>query len=301
MITVFTPTYNRAHTLPRLYESLRKQTCADFEWLVIDDGSQDATEQLFDQWLQEENAFPIRYFKVENGGKDRAINKAIKIARGEYFFIVDSDDLLRPSAIQTLFDCFSSLPKDDESFIGISVVKGDLGGNPLHRKPQIDPAIGYVDCNNLDRPKFGLQADMAEAFLTEKLKKYEFPVWPGEKFTPEAVIWDQMALDGYRLRWFDKVEYLCEYQEDGLTNSTWRLLRDNPMGYAMLFNHRILHSEGLKSKINWVLQFISCCFIAKQVFFIKKCNDKKLAFMLLPLGWMLSKRRSNQIKAYLKQ
>lgn len=295
MITVFTPTYNRAHTLPRLYESLRKQTCMDFEWLVIDDGSKDATEQLFDQWCQEENPFPIRYNKVENGGKDRAINKALQMAQGEFFFIVDSDDLLQPTAIKTLYDCFASLPKEDDSFIGISVVKGDLEGNPLHRKPQIDSAIGYIDCNNLERPKYGLQADMAEAFFTEKLRKYEFPVWPGEKFTPEAVVWDQMALDGYRLRWFDKVEYLCEYQPDGLTNSSWRLLRDNPMGYAMLFNHKLLHTAGLKARANLVLQFISCCYLAGEFGYLCNCNSR-LVWLLWPAGWLLSIRRRKQIK-----
>lgn len=295
MITVFTPTYNRAHTLPRLYASLQTQICNDFEWLVIDDGSKDSTEQLFERWCQEKNPFLIRYNKVENGGKDRAINKALQMARGEYFFIVDSDDLLRPAAIKTLYDCFASLPKEDDSFIGISVVRGDLEGNPLHCKPQIDPTIGYIDCNNLERPKYGLQADMAEAFFTEKLWKYEFPVWPGEKFTPEAVVWDQMALDGYRLRWFDKVEYLCEYQPDGLTNSSWRLLRDNPMGYAMLFNHQLLHTSGLKPRTNLVLQFISCCFLAGEFGYILKCNSR-LSWALLPVGWLLSKRRRKQIK-----
>lgn len=295
MITVFTPTYNRAHTLPRLYESLQKQTCTDFEWLVIDDGSKDDTEQLFDHWCQEKNPFTIRYNKVKNGGKDRAINAAMKLARGEYFFIVDSDDLLRPTAIKTLYDSFASLPKEDDSFIGVSVVKGDLDGNPLHRKPQIDPAIGYIDCNNLDRPKYGLQADMAEAFFTEKLRKYKFPVWPGEKFTPEAVVWDQMALDGYRLRWFDKVEYLCEYQSDGLTNSSWRLLRDNPMGYATLFNHQLLHTVGIKARVNLVLQFISCCCLAGEYGYLRNCNSR-LVWLLGPIGWLLSIRRRKQIK-----
>lgn len=295
MITVFTPTYNRAHTLPRLYESLQKQICYDFEWLVIDDGSTDSTEQLFERWCQDVNSFPIRYNKVENGGKDRAINKALQMAQGVYFFIVDSDDLLRPTAIKTLYDCFASLPKDDDSFIGVSIVRGDLNGYPLARIPKIDPAIGYIDCNNLERPKHGLQADMAEAFFTDKFRKYEFPVWPGEKFTPEAVVWDQMALDGYRLRWFDKVEYLCEYQPEGLTNSSWRLLRDNPMGYAMLYNHQLLHTTGLKALVNLVLQFASCCCMAGEFSYLCKCNSN-LVWLLWSAGWLLSVRRRKQIK-----
>lgn len=300
MITVFTPTYNRAHTLTRLYKSLRTQSCTDFEWLVIDDGSKDATEQLFDLWIQEENPFPIRYHKIENGGKNRAINKALPLAKGDYFFILDSDDLLMPTAVQTIIKGFASLPPGDDSFIGISIVKGDLNGKPIARIPQIDATIGYVDCNNLDRPKFGLQADMAEAFFIEKLRKYEFPVWSGEKFTPEAVVWNQMALDGFRLRWFDKIEYLCEYQEDGLTNSTWRLLRDNPMGYAMLFNHQLLYTNGIRNRVNLVLQFLASCFRAGEYRYILKCNAFLLAIILLPLGWILAIRRKQQIKKYCK-
>lgn len=295
MLTIFTPTYNRENTLPRLFESLKAQTCKDFEWLVIDDGSSDGTFLLFEGWMAEANGFPIKYARVENGGKLRALNRGIQMAYGEYFLILDSDDMLRPEAVRTIYDCFKSLPKDDSGYIGISLVKGDLNGEPVHRVPNIDPKIGYVDCNNLERPKYDLQSDMAEVFFTEKLRKYEFPVWPNEKFTPEEVVWNQMALDGYRLRWFDMVEYLCEYQPDGLTNSTWKLLRDNPMGYAMMFNHRLLYSHSLKERINNVLQFLSCCCLAHEYSYISHCNERLMAYLLFPFGGMLSMRRRHQI------
>lgn len=99
MITIFTPTYNRAHLLPRLYESISKQDCMDFEWLVIDDGSTDNTQALFEEWMDQEHPFSIFYQKVKNGGKQRAINQAVSMAKGEYFFIVDSDDALTPDAV----------------------------------------------------------------------------------------------------------------------------------------------------------------------------------------------------------
>ena len=89
-ITVFTPTYNRAYIIENLYRSLQNQTTSDFEWLVIDDGSKDNTKELFTNWILENTNFPIRYYKVENGGKHRAINKATDIANGKLFFIVDS-------------------------------------------------------------------------------------------------------------------------------------------------------------------------------------------------------------------
>lgn len=295
MLTIFTPAYNRAHTLPRLYESLRRQTCKDFEWLVIDDGSKDNTAALFDQWIKDDNDFSIRYHKVVNGGKNRAVNRGVQMAKGIYFFIVDSDDLLLPDAVSCILDCFLKLPHDNK-FIGISTIKGDLDGKPLKGEALINERIGYVDCNNLERAKYNLTADMAEVFFTEKLKSYPFPVWKGEKFTPEAVIWDRMALDGYILRWYNKVVYLCEYQAGGMSASSWCLLRDNPMGYAMLFNVRLEYTQNVKNCINNVVQYISCCCLAGQMKQILKCKKPALAMLLLPIGWGMSFRRRKQIK-----
>lgn len=297
MLTIFTPTYNRAHLLPRLYESIQHQDCFDFEWLVINDGSTDNTEELFIEWEKHDNPFPIRYYRVDNGGKQRAINKALELARGEYFFIVDSDDMLVPEAVSFVLDSFQTLTNDN-SFIGISGVKGDLEGKPLYRTPNIDPQIGFRDATNLERPRYGLQADMAEVFFTEKLRKYSFIVWKGEKFVPEAVVWDQMALDGYKLRWFDKITYLCEYQPDGLTNSSWRLLKNNPMGYAQLFNIKLQSTQGLKCRLNLILQYISCCCLAKEYSYIVKCHNRKAACLLFPIGYLLSIRRKKQFQKY---
>ena len=297
MITVFTPTYNRAHTLERLYQSLLKQDCYDFEWLVINDGSTDDTDTLFQEWLKQETPFPIHYYEVENGGKQRAINQAIQSAKGKYFFIVDSDDALLPYAISFLINSFVSLPNDD-SFIGVSGIRGDKEGKPLFRIPNIDNSKGFVDANNIERSSYGLQADMAEAFYTDKLKRYTFPVWLGEKFTPEAVVWDQMALDGYKLRWFNEIIYLCEYQEDGLTKSSWKLLKQNPMGYAMLFNTQLKYQTSFKAKIYLCLQFIACCCLAKEYSYIPHCNAKGLTYLLFPMGWLLSKRRKQQFKQF---
>lgn len=293
MITIFTPTYNRAHLLPRLYESICKQDCMDFEWLVIDDGSTDDTQVLFDEWTTREHPFSLIYQKVQNGGKQRAINRAVDMARGEYFFIVDSDDALVPHAISFIKQAFETLPKGDESFIGISGLRVCFDGSFIQGKPQIDPAVGHVDCNNLERSQYNLVSDMAEVFYTEKLKHYKFPVWQGEIFTPEAVVWDQMALDGYRLRWFDTPIYYCEYQEGGLTKSTWSLLKRNPMGYAMLFNTQLKYQK--EGRMNTVLQFISCCCLAGEYSYLKQCSSK-LVYCLFPLGWLLSLRRKKQLK-----
>lgn len=298
MITVFTPTYNRAHTLERLHQSLLSQDCYDFEWLIINDGSTDNTDELLEKWKQQSTPFEIRCYNVDNGGKPRAINKALQLARGEYFFIVDSDDFLTHDAISFINSSFETLSSKNAPFIGISGIRGGLDGTPLNGRPKIGKVKGYVDANNLERHELNLQADMAEVFYTKKLRNYKFPVWEGEKFTPEAVVWDRLALDGFKLRWFDKVIYLCDYQPDGLSNSSWRLLRDNPMGYAMLFNVQLEYAKGVKNILRLVLQYLSCCMLAKEYGCIKECHNPLVAFLLVPAGWLLSKRRKKQFARY---
>ena len=102
MITVFTPTYNRAHLLPRLFQTLKMQTVQDFEWIIVDDASNDDTETVVQQFREEKTLFPIRYYKQKRGGKHRAINLAVELAAGSYFFIVDSDDWLPENAIELI-------------------------------------------------------------------------------------------------------------------------------------------------------------------------------------------------------
>ena len=95
MITIMTPTYNRAYILGNAYNSLRNQTSFDFEWIIVDDGSTDETEQIVMKWIAEEKNFSIIYEKQKNGGKHRAVNRGVDLAHYDYFFILDSDDALQ--------------------------------------------------------------------------------------------------------------------------------------------------------------------------------------------------------------
>lgn len=106
MITVFTPTYNRAHLLHRVRQSLLQQNFVDFEWLIVDDGSTDETEQLVQSWITQNPIIPIRYIKKTNGGKHTAINTGVQAAAGELFVILDSDDQLLPDALKLIEKCF---------------------------------------------------------------------------------------------------------------------------------------------------------------------------------------------------
>lgn len=89
LISIFTPTYNRAYTLGRLYESLiiQQQLYDSVEWVIVDDGSTDGTANLVKQWGADSKApFKIVYIYQENQGKHVAWNTALDNVSGELFF-----------------------------------------------------------------------------------------------------------------------------------------------------------------------------------------------------------------------
>lgn len=224
--TVFTPSYNRGFIIETLYQSLQRQTFKDFEWIVIDDGSSDNTEELFSKFQNEGNFFPIIYKKVENGGKHRAINKGLQIAQGELFFIVDSDDFLSDDALEQIDAVEKSIPANQKSqFAGICGLRKCNG-------KVFDMPEGYLDLTNLERKNKGMTGDMAEVFYRSVLQKYPFPEFEGEKFVIETLIWDRMARDGLKLRYFNRIIYLGNYLSTGLTAQGMSISEKSPRGWA---------------------------------------------------------------------
>lgn len=227
--TVFTPTYNRAYILNKLYESLLSQTIKDFEWVIVDDGSSDNTKELVNEWKKIENGFNIIYKFQKNGGKHRAINSGIDIARGKMFFIVDSDDYITDFAIEKIKYYESTIKDSKYKFAGVSGYKGynknDFIGKSINKE--------YIDALNTQREKYGLLGDKAEAYYTEILKNNKFPEIEGEKFMTESVVWNSIAGQGYMIRWFNELICICNYIDDGLTRQGNNLLINNPKGYLL--------------------------------------------------------------------
>lgn len=231
-VTVFTPTYNRAYILGDLYHSLQRQTCMDFEWLIVDDGSADDTKALVASWQGEENPFPIRYVYQENGGKCRAINRGLKEADGRLFFTVDSDDYLTDDAIEKVIRWDSELPADGH-FCGYV---GNRGITPTQTPNRLFPG-GYLDGTALDRYD-QVDGERAFVFYTEIHRKYLYPEFPGEKFLTEAVTWDLMAHDGYKMRFYNDIIWIWEYKDDGLTRAGYRVFLENPQGTGLFFRQK---------------------------------------------------------------
>lgn len=254
MVTVFTPTYNRSYILPKLFESLCMQTSRDFEWLIVDDGSTDDTESLISnlkfQISNSPTPFEIRYIKQENGGKHRAINRGVREAQGDLFFIVDSDDRLTNDAIEWIEDTHGQI-KENERFAGFSGIRIFPNGKRIGGGTD----WGTIDATNLDRVmKYRIAGDMAEIYFTQVLRDYPFPEIDGERFCPEAMVWNRIA-QKYVLRFCYHPIYICEYLDDGLTAKIVKIRHSSPKAsmlyYAELQHMNIPFLDKIKANINY--------------------------------------------------
>lgn len=236
-ITILTPTYNREQTLPRLYNSLKKQTNYEFEWIIIDDGSIDNTSKIVDKWKNDNNKFKITYVKKENGGKHTAINRGLEYAKGKMIFIVDSDDYLTNDAIEKIIKYEKTINQSSGKYAGIAMNKGSennkIIGTTFKGK--------YVDATALERKKYHINGDKAEIFYTQVLKNNKFPEFEGEKFVTEALVWNRIAKQGYKLRWFQDIIYICEYRDDGLSKKGISRFKDSPKGLLLYIQEYIVN------------------------------------------------------------
>lgn len=288
LITVVTASYNRARLLVDLYNSLCRQTSSLFDWIIIDDGSTDNTTELVQDWIRSKPLFNIRLVRKENGGKNRAINDAILLVSTPFTMIVDSDDYLVDNAIAFL-SAAAANALNDETLAGVAGMRGERPDNiPCYTH------INGIRANNLERRSLDLEKDANEVYRTDLLRSHPFDVWPGERFVPEETVWNQLSLEGYSLMWYPLTTCIVRYQEDGMTRGSWAMLMNNPMGYAKLFNQRLLLSSSCSSRLNNALQFVSCCFLGGNLRYLFHSNDCLLTLLLLFPGWLLSLRRKRQ-------
>lgn len=249
-ITIITPTYNRADLLPRLYESLLTQTSMDFEWMVVDDGSLDNTEELIQRYRQEDK-IPVYYEKQPNAGKHTALNRGISKIKSELTFIVDSDDYLTPDAVEIILS-YHKKYRNTDNFCGYSFLRCHQDGRVNTAYFPEDEKIGtYLSV----RINGNIGGDKAEVFCTGILKRYPFPVFEGEKYMPEDAVWMQMS-GPYRMLHVNKCIYICDYLEGGLTNTGRRMKIQSPRG--MMFRSKVYldnPSTCMKVKVKMMLLY----------------------------------------------
>ncbi len=243
LLTVFTPAYNRAHTLPRTYESMRAQRCTDFIWLIVDDGSTDGTAELVKKWQSEENGFEIRYVFKENGGMHTAHNTAYENIDTELNVCIDSDDALSPDAVAVICETWEKVR--DKGYAGLLGLDADFSGNVIGKgfpEGLCETTLsGYYENGGAGDKKLVLRTDVVREYPP-------YPVFPREKFVPLGSLYT-MIDEKYKLYVADSVMCLVEYMADGSTQNMIRQYYKNPNG----FRYGRLVTLGRKPKKQFTL------------------------------------------------
>ena len=248
LITVITPTYNRAENLRGLFASLQSQTTSNFEWLVVDDGSVDHTREVVAN-LTTQAAFPIRYLYQENGGKHTALNRGIPTIDTPLTFIVDSDDTVTPTCMEVI-ESYYNRYKDDDRIGVLSFLKSSQSHGVSVQMPQDETVGSYAAC----RVRENRPGDMAEVFWTRALAAFPFPAFAGERFLSEDVVWIPLG-QTYQTVFINRVIYLFDYLPDGLTRNDKRHKLASPLG-SMLRGRALMHDAcGIKANIKGAILY----------------------------------------------
>lgn len=280
LITIFTPTYNRAYTLPRLYESLCRQKEKNFVWLVVDDGSSDNTKELIENW-KAEGLVPIQYIFQENQGKPAAHNLGVEKTDTELFVCVDSDDWLLPEATQRINEIWNS-QKTEKKVVGILAKKGEKKENLIISLTHWKGQVKYSTLLEAGH-KYSLTGDTMLVFRSNIIKKKQFPRYKGEKFVPEAYLYD--ALNKYGVLYFcNEILYMCEYQADGYTASMHKVNALNPHGYEAYIKQRIQLDKYIKEKASDIIRYNSIKNVIKDRRLVKDSPIPVLSILLYPAG-----------------
>lgn len=252
-ITVFTATYNRAYLLENVYNGLKSQTLPldMFEWLIIDDGSEDNTKELVEKFISED-ILNINYVYKENGGKHSAINVATNHAKGELFFVLDSDDEIVKDALEIVKDEWDLIENKDgfNGVIGLCAYpNGEVIGTKMPDRVK--------DCPFADLFfKYGVKGDKTIIFVTEILKQFPFPEREGINFLPESVVWFEMS-KYYKIKCVNKILRKSDYLEDGLTKNMFRKrsLKGRALEFLILTNQNTYPIN--KYPYMWIKNYIN--------------------------------------------
>lgn len=289
MLTVFTPAYNRAHTLPRLYESLLRQTSTDFEWLVVDDGSADDTKSLMEQWIAEGKMI-IRYVHQQNQGMHGAHNTAYKHIRTELNVCIDSDDYMPDDGVAIIVDFWKKNGhKDVAGIIGLDqMIGGGIIGAVFPDGLKETTLLGYYEA--------GGSGDKKLVYRTEVITRYpEYPVFEGEKYVGLAYKYYLVDRD-MPLLVCNEVLCIVEYQPDGSSFSMFRQYWSNPKGFAFYRRERMKVVSSVKRKFVENIHYVSSSLIAKEPGFIARSPLKLYTIMALPFGWLLKQYIAHKVK-----
>ncbi len=281
-ITVFTPTYNRAYILGKCYESLNRQTCKDFIWLIIDDGSTDGTEELVHSWMAQDNGYEIRYIYKENGGLHTGYNAAIEVMDTELSVCIDSDDSMPEDAVEAILREWEKC-RDNEKIAGLVGLdyadSGELIGKLLPEEAQINAAV-LLCVPGMGDKKYVVRNDLLRSVAP-------MPVYPGEKnFNPHYFI-IRLSKE-FVFRPINRCFCRVDYQPDGMTANIWKQYINSPNSFAEL-RRVILEVPGMTGKYRYktAAHYVASSLLAKRKDILRRSPAKLLTLAAWPTGLAL--------------
>lgn len=280
-MTIFTPTYNRAHTIGRMYESLKTQNCKEFIWLIIDDGSTDNTSKLVEQWKNESCGFEIRYIYKENGGMHTAHNIAYENIDTELNMCIDSDDCVAEGAVKKILDKWEKIKNED--YAGIIGLDSDMQGEIIGKdfpKDLVDTTLNAYYAN-------GGSGDKKLVYRTDIINKYPpYPVFEGERYV--ALGYKYRLIDQeYKLSILNEVLVNVDYQQNGSSATMWKQYVKNPKGFAFWRKVSMQYPESKKRLLVDCTHYVSNSIMAGNRHFIIESPRKGLTIMSIPSGIVL--------------
>lgn len=282
-LTIFTCTYNRIHTIERTYESLLRQTCKDFIWLIIDDGSTDNTKDLIDNWIKRNNVFEIQYVYKENGGLHTGYNKAIELMETELCVCIDSDDYMPLDAVENIISFWIKNGSND--YAGIVGLDYYTNGQPIGGEFPSSLKSGHI----VNLYKFH-SGDVKMVHRTELLKKVApMSSFPGEKFANPIYLFIKVDMM-LPMLFLNKNLCYVEYQDANNSMSKNILYQyiQSPNSFKRL---RMLHMsnqiESYNKRFRHAIHYVSCCLMLKDKRWFSNSPMKISTIAALPFGILL--------------
>ena len=282
LLTIVTPSYNRAYILEKCYKSLKKQTFKCFIWMIIDDGSTDNTEDLVNKWINE-NSIEIKYYKKDNGGKALALNIALDKVKTEYFTCLDSDDWFSYNAVELAIEKWNKI-RFNEKYCGLVALRTDTNNNVLGGKtiPKEVKEITIQEISN----KYRIKSEVICFYKSNIICKYRFPEIEGEKFISPAYL-EQEIGKKYKYIVSQDILCYCEYLDDGLTKNKNKIIINNPKGYTLVKRQSFELAKDFKSKSKHAVLYIAGSILSKDKRYIKNSPNKLMTIIYTPIGLLV--------------
>jgi glycosyltransferase involved in cell wall biosynthesis len=281
MLTIFTPTYNRAFCLENCYQSLVNQTCKDFVWLIIDDGSTDNTKELAENW-KKENIIEIRYYWQENKGMHGAHNTSYELIDTELNVCIDSDDYMPDDAVKKIITFWRKHgSKEVSGIIGLdSHTNNKIIGSMLPDNMKSSTLFHLYN-------KHGVTGDKKLVYRTELTRKYPYPLFKNEKYV--GLAYKYYMLDKkYEMLLMNEILCCVEYLQDGSSHNMFNQYRRNPRGFAFYRKELMkLPFVSVAFKFRQAVHYVSSSFFMKNWKFINESPSKKLTISAIPFGIIL--------------